>query len=139
LESLLPRTNNTKYAAVTDCKLKETIIRYDTAKFGDYLHGLLLGTMSNTHTQQLIEALAWYFTFGLTESFKYARPMYPQWVDHLYLFPVKKLAQIVGHGFLKDFALGRAAIQEDILPDDIQELFLPEELFYTKKKRYYRS
>jgi hypothetical protein len=59
-------------------------------------------------------------------------------VDHLYIYPVKKLAQIVGDDFLKDFATGKAFIQEDALPNDVQELFLPAELFYAIKRRYYK-
>jgi hypothetical protein len=71
----------------------------------------------------------------LTERCKYVRPKYPSWIDNLYLYPVKKLAQIIGDDFLKDFALGKGVIQEDALPSDVQELFLPEE-FYFAKKRY---
>ncbi len=52
----------------------------------------------------------------------------------LYLYPVNRLAEIVGEGFLKDLAIGKAAIQNELLPRDIQELFLPEEVFYSKKR-----
>jgi hypothetical protein len=51
----------------------------------------------------------------LTERCRYVRPKYPSWIDNLYLYPVKKLAQIIGDDFLKDFALGKEVIQEDDL------------------------
>ena len=62
------------------------------------------------------------------------RPKYPSWIDNLYIYPVKKLAQIIGDDFLKDFALGNGVIQEDAFPSDVQELFLPEEFYYAKKR-----
>ena len=129
---------DTRYTAMTDYSLEEIIIRYDAAKFGHYLHELIHGILSKTHSHQLREGLAWYFALRLTERYRYLRPSYPQWVDHLYIYPVKKLAQIVGDDFLKDFAIGKAFIQEDALPNDVQELFLPAELFYAIKRRYYR-
>ena len=73
----------------------------------------------------------------LTESYKYVPPSYPSWVDNLYLYPVNKLAQIVGNNFLKDFAVGKASIQEDALPSDIQGLFQTEEIFYSKRRSYH--
>jgi hypothetical protein len=69
--------------------------------------------------------------------FYHVRPSYPSWVDNLYLYPVNKLARIVGDNFLKDFAVGRASIQEDALPGDIQDLFQTEEVFYAKKRYYH--
>ncbi|MDQ4056770.1 MAG: hypothetical protein M3156_05055, partial [Thermoproteota archaeon] len=39
--------------------------------------------------------------------------------------------------FFKDFALGRAKIHEEAFSKEIRDLFLPEEVFYTKK-RYFR-
>jgi hypothetical protein len=55
----------------------------------------------------------------------------------LYVYPVKKLAASLGQGFLKDFGLGNATIHEEAFSQDIKDLFLPEEVFYTKK-RYFR-
>jgi hypothetical protein len=107
--------DDTKSVAITDYHLKEIIIRYDIAKFGHYLHELIHGVISKNHSQQLREGLAWYFTLKLTERCKYVRPKYPSWIDNLYLYPVKKLAQIIGDDFLKDFALGKEVIQEDDL------------------------
>ena len=129
--------DDTKSVAITDYRLKEIIIRFDIAKFGHYLHELLHGIISIEYTQQLREGLAWYFTMKLTESYRYVRQSYPSWVDNLYLYPVNKLARTVGDDFLKDFAVGRASIEEDALPSDIQDLFQTEEVFYAKK-RYYR-
>jgi hypothetical protein len=137
LESPLKLYNDTKSVAITDYRLKEIIIGFDLAKFGHYLHGLLHGIINIGYTQQLREGLAWYFTMKLTESYRYVRPSYPSWVDNLYLYPVNKLAQIVGNNFLKDFAVGKASIQEDALPSDIQCLFQTEELFYSKKRYYH--
>jgi hypothetical protein len=138
-ESPLLQYDDTKSIGITDYRLEEIILRYDGAKFGHYLHELVHGIISKSHPQQLKEALAWYFTFKLTEPYKYVRPTYPSWVDHLYVYPVKKLAQIVDDDdFLKDFALGKAFLQENAFPEDVQELFMPEELFYTMKRRYYR-
>ena len=126
--------DDTKSVAITDYRLKEIIIRHDVAKFGHYLHELIHGIISKNHSQQLREGLAWYFTLKLTERCRYVRPKYPTWIDNLYLYPVKKLAQITGDDFLKDFALGKGVIQEDVLPPDVQELFLPEEFYYAKKR-----
>ena len=126
--------DDTKSVAITDYRLKEIIIRHDVAKFGHYLHELIHGIISKNHSQQLREGLAWYFTLKLTERCRYVRPKYPAWIDNLYLYPVKKLAQITGDDFLKDFALGKGVIQEDMLPPDVQELFLPEEFYYAKKR-----
>jgi hypothetical protein len=137
LESPLKLYDDTKAVAITDYRLKEIIIRFDIAKFGHYLHELLHGIINIDYTQQLREGLAWYFTMKLTESYRYVRPFYPSWVNNLYLYPVNKLAQIVGDNFLKDFAVGKASIQEDALPSDIQDLFQTEELFYAKKRYYH--
>ena len=129
--------DDTRSVAITDYSLKEIIIRFDIAKFGHYLHELLHGIINIEHKQQLREGLAWYYTMKLTESYRYVRPSYPSWVDNLYLYPVNKLARIVGDNFLKDFAVGKASIQEDALPSDIQDLFQTEELFYSKKGYYH--
>jgi hypothetical protein len=129
--------DDTKSVAITDYHLKEIIIRYDVAKFGHYLHELIHGIISKNHSQQLREGLAWYFTLKLTEHCRYVRPKYPSWIDNLYIYPVKRLAQIIGDDFLKDFMLGKGVIQEDALSPDIQELFLPEESYYATKKRYH--
>jgi hypothetical protein len=137
LESPLKLYDDTKSVALTDYRLKEIIIGFDLAKFGHYLHELLHGIINIEYTQQLREGLAWHFTMKLTESYRYVRPSYPSWVDNLYLYPVNKLAQIVGNNFLKDFAVGKASIQEDALPSDIQGLFQTEEIFYSKKRSYH--
>ncbi len=126
--------NDTKFVGITDYRLGEIVIRCDIAKFGHYLHELIHGIISNKHTHQLREGFAWYFTLKLTEGYRYVRPSYPSWVDVLYLYPVNRLAEIVGDEFLKDLALGKASIQYDILPRDVQDLFLPEEVFYLKKR-----
>ena len=136
-ESPLRLYDDTKSVALTDYHLKEIIIRFDRAKFGHYLHELLHGIININYTQQLKEGLAWYFTMQLTESYRYVRPSYPSWVDNLYLYPLNSLARMVGDNFLKDFAVGRAQIQEDALPADVQDLFQTEQLFYTKKRHYY--
>jgi hypothetical protein len=128
---------NTKSVAITDYRLKEIIVRFDAAKFGHYLHELIHGILSARHSHQLREGLAWFFTLLLTDSKKYLRPTYPELLDHLYLFPINKLSRVVGQEFLKDFALGRATIHEDAFGQDVRDLFLPEEVFYAKK-RYFR-
>jgi hypothetical protein len=122
--------------AITDYNLEEIVIRYDSAKFGHYLHELIHGIISERHTHQLKEGLAWYFTLKLTKPYRYVRPSYPSWIDFLYVAPIRKMARITGDDFLKDFTLGKASIEERALPTDIQELFLPEELFYSKPRFY---
>lgn len=137
LATPLKQYDDTRSVAITDYSLKEIIIRFDIAKFGHYLHELLHGIINIEYKQQLKEGLAWYFTMKLTESYRYVRPSYPSWVDNLYLYPVNKLARIVGDDFLKDLAVGKASIQEDAMPSDIQDLFQTEELFYAKKGYYH--
>jgi hypothetical protein len=129
--------NDTKFVGITDYRLGEIVIRYDTARFGHYLHELIHGIISNKHPHQLREGFAWYFTLKLTDRYRYVRPCYPSWVDMLYVYPVNRLAEIVGHEFLKDLAVGKATIQYDLLPRDVQELFVTEEVFYSKK-RYHK-
>lgn len=126
----------TKSVAITDNYLQEIVIRYDAAKFGHYLHELIHVTISQNHTHQMREGLAWYFTLKLLESYKYTIPSYPKWVDSFYVSLVMKLARMVGINFLKDFTVGKGSIEEEAFPDDIQELFLPEEVFYSKKRRF---
>jgi hypothetical protein len=128
--------DDTKSIGITDYELEEIIIRFDAAKFGHYLHELIHGIISKDHPHQLREGLAWYFTLKLTDSYRYVRSAYPSWVDQVYVYPVKKLARIVGDDFLKDFALGRALLEESALAPDIQDLFLPAELFYSKRRYY---
>lgn len=137
LATPLKQYDDTRSVAITDYSLKEIIIRFDIAKFGHYLHELLHGIINIEYKQQLKEGLAWYFTMKLTESYRYVRPSYPSWVDNLYLYPVNKLARIVGEDFLKDLAVGKASVQEDAMPSDIQGLFQTEELFYAKKGYYH--
>ena len=135
--STLSMYNDTKFVGITDYRLEEIVIRCDIARFGHYLHELIHGIISKSHTHQLREGFAWYFTLKLTEGYRYVRPSYPSWVDMLYLYPVNRLAEIVGDEFLKDLAIGKASIQNDLLPRDVQDLFLTEEVFYSKK-RYLR-
>jgi hypothetical protein len=132
-QSTLSMYNDTKFVGITDYRLEEIVIRCDIARFGHYLHELIHGIISKSHTHQLREGFAWYFTLKLTEGYRYVRPSYPSWVDMLYLYPVNRLAEIVGDEFLKDLAIGKASIQNDLLPRDVQDLFLTEEVFYSKK------
>ncbi len=136
-QSTLSMYNDTKFVGITDYRLEEIVIRCDIARFGHYLHELIHGIISKSHTHQLREGFAWYFTLKLTEGYRYVRPSYPSWVDTLYLYPINRLAEIVGDEFLKDLAIGKASIQNDLLPRDVQDLFLTEEVFYSKK-RYLR-
>lgn len=116
--------------AITDYELKKIIIRHDIAKFGHYLHELILSVLVRSHTHQLREALSWYYTLKLTEQFRYVRPSYPIWIDYLYVTPIKRLAKILGDDFLRDLAVGRASIEESAFPTDIRKLFMSEEMFY---------
>jgi hypothetical protein len=125
--------NDNKFVGITDYHLEEIVIRSDIARFGHYLHELIHGILSKDHTHQLREGLAWYFTLKLTERYRYVRPAYPSWVDELYIYPVNMLAKIVGNEFLKDLAIGKASVQYDLLSKDLQDLFVDEELFYSKK------
>jgi hypothetical protein len=128
---------STKSAAITDYHLKEIVVRFDVAKFGHYLHELIHGILSIRHSHQLRESLAWYFTLVLTDSRRYLRPDYPEFLNELYIYPIKKMAKILGQEFLKDFAIGNATIHEEAFSQDVRELFIPEEVFYAKK-RYFR-
>jgi hypothetical protein len=129
--------DDTKFIGITDYNLEEIVIRYDIARFGHYLHELIHGIISKSHPHQLREGFAWYFTLKLTEGCRYVRPSYPSWVDRLYLYPVNRLAEIVGDDFLKDLAIGKASVEIDLLPGEVRDLFLPEQFFYSKK-RYLR-
>jgi hypothetical protein len=129
--------NDTRFVGITDYHLEEIVIRSDIARFGHYLHELIHGIISKTHPHQLREGLAWYYTLKLTEGYRYVRPSYPSWVDVLYVYPVNRLAEIVGDEFLKDLAVGKGSVQYDLLPKDVQDLFVSEEVFYSKK-RYYK-
>jgi hypothetical protein len=136
-QSTLSMYDDTRSVGITDYHLEEIVIRCDIARFGHYLHELIHGIISKTHPHQLREGLAWYFTLKLTEGYKYVRPSYPSWVDVLYFYPVNMLAEIVGDEFLKDLAVGKASVQYDLLPRDVQDLFVSEEVFYSKK-RYHK-
>jgi hypothetical protein len=127
----------TKSAAITDYRLKEIIVRCDIAKFGHYLHELIHGILGKKHSHQLKEGLAWYFTEALTAPKVYLMPSLSVFILESYVTPVRKLAGILGEGFLKDFALGNAYVHEEAFTRDVRDLFLPEEVFYTKK-RYLR-
>jgi hypothetical protein len=128
--------SDTKFVGITDYHLGEIVIRCDIARFGHYLHELIHGIISKSHPHQLREGLAWYFTLKLTEGYSYVRPSYPSWVDVLYVYPVNRLAEIVGNEFLKDLAVGKASVQYDLLPMDVQDLFVSEEIFYSKKRHH---
>jgi hypothetical protein len=133
-QSTFSMYNDTKFVGITDYHLGEIVIRCDIARFGHYLHELIHGIISKDHSHQLREGLAWYFTLKLTEGYRYVRPSYPPWVDVLYVYPVNRLAKSVGDEFLKDLAVGNASVQYDLLPRDVQDLFVSEEVFYSKKK-----
>jgi hypothetical protein len=133
-QSMLSMYSDTRFVGITDYRLEEIVIRCDLARFGHYLHELIHGIISKTHPHQLREGLAWYFTLKLTEGYRYVRPSYPSWVDVLYVYPVNRLAEFVGDEFLKDFAVGKASVQYDLLPRDVQDLFVSEEAFYSKKR-----
>jgi hypothetical protein len=129
--------DDTKSIGITDYRLEEIVIRYDIAKFGHYLHELIHGIISKIHPHQLREGLAWYFTLKLTEEYRYVRPPCPSWVNEVYIYPTKRLAEIVGDDFLKDLAIGKALVQHELLPKGVQDLFLPEEVFYSKMTFYH--
>ena len=133
-QSMLSMYSDTRFVGITDYRLEEIVIRCDLARFGHYLHELIHGIISKTHPHQLREGLAWYFTLKLTEGYRYVRPSYPSWVDVLYVYPVNRLAEFVGDEFLKDLAIGKASVQYDLLPRDVQDLFVSEEAFYSKKR-----
>jgi hypothetical protein len=40
----------------------------------------------------------------------------------------------VGDEFLKDLALGKSEIEPGLLTEDVRDMFMPEELFYFKKR-----
>ncbi|HEX7031610.1 MAG TPA: hypothetical protein VF172_01285 [Nitrososphaera sp.] len=126
--------SDTRFVGMTDYRLQEIVIRCDVAKYGHYLHELIHGIISKNHTHQLREGMAWYFTLKLTENYRYVRPPCASWVYEMYVNPTKRLAEIVGEEFLKDFALGKATLDHESLPRDVQELFLPEEIFYSDKR-----
>jgi len=136
-QSTFSMYSDTKFVGITDYHLGEIVIRCDIARFGHYLHELIHGIISKNHPHQLREGLAWYFTLKLTEGYRYVRPSYPSWVDALYVYPVNRLARIVGEEFLKDLAIGKASMHCDLLPMDVQDLFISEEIFYSKK-RYHK-
>jgi hypothetical protein len=127
--------NETRLVGLTDYRLEEIIIRSDIAEFGHYLHELLHGIISKNHPHQLREGLAWYFTLKLTEKYRYVRPAYPSWVNEEYIRPAMRLARIVGDDFMKDLVQDKASIEYDLLPLDVRELFGPEEIFYSKRRR----
>jgi hypothetical protein len=58
-QSMLSMYNDTRFVGITDYRLEEIVIRCDIARFGHYLHELIHGIISKTHTHQLREGLAW--------------------------------------------------------------------------------
>jgi hypothetical protein len=51
-------------------------------------------------------------------------PQISSTIDYHNIYLVEKLALMIGIDFLKDFALGRADLDENALPNDIQDLIL---------------
>ncbi len=129
--SNLSTPNGEKIVGMTDYRLGEIVIRYDAAKFGHYLHELIHSVMSKNHSHQLKEGLAWYFTERLTEH-RYTKAYPPSWAVTMYVEPVRQLARIIGDDFLRDLSLGKATLELNLLPENVKELFLAEELFYSK-------
>lgn len=124
--------NGKKLIAITDYKLDEIVIRSDKARFVHYLHELIHGILSPSHTRQLKEALAWYFTLRLLKPYGNLEAAYPPWIDSMYLSPVKQLAEIVGDDTLREFSVGKCCLTSiKDLPKEVKQLFLPEELFYA--------
>ncbi len=111
----------------TDTRLKEIVIRKDKANFGNYLHEMVFAVLYNGLPEHLREALAWYFTLELLKPYRYTNPPYPNWVIDIYLQPIRYFVSMFGAEFTKDFALGRAEVEESLLPEEIRRLFLPEE------------
>jgi len=125
-----------KYLALTDYNLSEIIIRKDVAKFAQYLHEMIHCIIPKSYPQQLREGLAWYFTLEIMKPYPYLRPNYPNWVADIYINPVRSLVETFGLDFIKQFAAGKAEIEESAIPEDAKDLFLPEEVFFRKKKFY---
>jgi hypothetical protein len=126
--------NGSNVVGLTDYRLGEIVIRFDAARFGHYLHELVHGIMSAANSHQLREGMAWYFTEKLIAAHRYAGANPPVWAEDLYVRPVRKLARILGDDFLKDLALGKADVETSRLPADVKDLFLPEALFYEKRR-----
>lgn len=124
---------DTRSVSLTDVRLNEIVIRKDKAKFGHYLHEMIHAIIYKGFPEQLREALAWYFTLELTESCRYVRPNYASWVGDLYLRPIQTFVLKFGKDFVRDFALGDAEVEDSVLPEYIDALFLPEELYGVKK------
>jgi hypothetical protein len=124
-----------KLIGLTDYRLREIVIRFDAAKFGHYLHELIHSIISKSLPHQLREGLAWHFTYKLIEKQqRYAMAGPPGWVEELYVSPVRRLAEMVGDDFLRDLATEKATIEYALLPEEVADLFLPEEIFYAKKR-----
>jgi len=130
------RLHDIKYLAMTDYDLQEIIIRKDIAKFAQYLHEMIHCIIPKSYPQQLREGLAWYFTLEIMKPYPYLRPNYPNWVADLYINPVRSLVETFGLDFIKQFVAGKAEIEESAIPEDAKDLFLPEEVFFRKKKFY---
>jgi hypothetical protein len=99
-----PYKGGESLVGLTDYELKGIII-CDKAKFAHYLHESVHSVVSQSHSHQLREALAWYFTLMPLKPHYYLKEApYPSWVDSIYVSRVRKLAEIVGDEFLKDLA-----------------------------------
>lgn len=128
------RLHDAKYLGLTDYNLDEIILRTDRAKFAHYLHEMIHCVIPKQHPQQLREGLSWYFTIEILKPYHYLRPNYPRWVATIYIKPVKSMVKVFGHEFMKQFAVGNAVIEESAIPEDAKDLFLPEDIFFRKKK-----
>lgn len=118
--------------AITDYGLNEIVTRSDKARFVHYLHELINGIVSPSHTRLLEEALAWYFTLKLLKPYENLKASYPPWIDSMYLSPMKQLAAIVGDDILSDFSVGKCCLANfDNFPREVKQLFMPMELFYA--------
>jgi hypothetical protein len=130
------KLHDMKFLALTDYNLNEIVIRKDVAKFAQYIHEMIHSIIPKRYPHQLREGLAWYFTLEILKPYPYLRPNYPNWVGEMYISPVRSMVKFFGHDFIKDFTIGRSEIEESKVPDDAKELFLPEEVFYRRKKFY---
>ncbi len=128
------RLRSPDYMAITDYNLSEIIIRKDVAKFAQYLHEMIHCVIPKSYPHQLREGLAWFFTLEIIRPYPYLRPSYPMWIADIYIRPVRSLVETFGLDFIKNFATGNAEIEESAVPEDAKDLFLPEAVFFRKKK-----
>lgn len=130
------KRHNIKYLALTDHNLREVIIRKDVAKFAQYIHEMIHSITPRRYTHQLREAIAYYFTFEILRNHPDLYPTHPPSADELYVRPLGSMVRTLGLDVVKRFAIGNAKIKESEVPKDAKDLFLPEHIFYRKKKFY---